>query len=207
MASRSRRGGDPDTQRERAGETRARIIAVARQMFAEAGFYATATTEIVARARLTRGALYHHFADKEDLFAQVFRDVAQDLVTRSNAAVAPLSGDLWPQVTEAFRQYLLLIASNEEYRRILLIDGQAVLGWSCWRELQTEFVASGPAEALQLLMNEGLVPPQPTMPLACMIQAALHDAAITIANSPFPSGAAEEAMAAFLFVLQGIRKD
>jgi AcrR family transcriptional regulator len=181
-------------------------LATARKLFGEAGYHATGTTEIVARSRLTRGALYHHFAGKEGLFEAVFRQVASELVNRSNTAVAGLSGDLWPQVQEAFRQYLLLIATTKEYRRILLIDGPAVLGWVRWRELQSEFVAKGAAEALQLLMDRGLVQQQPAMPLACMIQATLQDAALTIANAPADSNAAEEAMAAFLFVLNGIKR-
>ena len=204
--ARSRRGGDPDTQRLRAQATRGDILATARKLFGEAGYHATGTTEIVARSQLTRGALYHHFAGKEDLFEAVFRQVAGELVNRSNRAVADLSGELWSQVQEAFRQYLLLIAATEEYRRILLIDGPAVLGWVRWRELQSEFVGKGTSDALQLLMDSGLLQRQPTMALACMIQATLQDAALTIANAPAGSNAADEAMAAFLFVLNGIKR-
>lgn len=206
VVSRSRRGGNLDTQRARAVTTRASIVLVARALFAEAGFHATGTTEIAARAGLTRGALYHHFADKEELFCEVFRLVAAELVERSNSAVMSLSGDLWPQVTAAFRQYLLLVADNDEYRRILLVDGPAVLGWARWRDLQSEFVAQGTANALEMLMADGLVMRQPAMPLACMIQAALHDAALTIASLPPASDQAAEAMAAFFFVLRGIRQ-
>ncbi len=205
-AAPSRRGGDPETQRERALATRSDILATARKLFGEAGYHTTGTTEIVTLSGMTRGALYHHFAGKEDLFEAVFRQVAGELVNRSNTAVARLSGELWPQVQEAFRQYLLLIAATKEYRRILLIDGPAVLGWVRWRELQSEFVAQGIAEALQLLMDGGLVQRQPTMALACMIQATLQDAALTIANAPAGSNVADEAMAAFLFILNGIKK-
>jgi AcrR family transcriptional regulator len=203
----SHRGGNPEAQRERAIITRSAIVTVARKLFAEAGYHATGTSEIAARAKLTRGALYHHFADKDDLFAAVFRQVAQELDERSKSAVAALSGDLWPQVTQAFRHYLALVAENAEYRRIMLIDGPAVLGWARWRDLQTEFVGQGTANALQMLIDKGLVAPQPTMALAYMIQAALHDAALTIANTTHPSEAAEEAVAAFFFLLDGIRHD
>ena len=202
----SNRGGTPEAQKERAAATRTAILAVARKLFGENGYHATGTSEIVAQSRLTRGALYHHFSGKEDLFEAVFRMVAEELVTRANASVAPLSGDLWQQVQEAFRQYLHLIAENEAFRRILLIDGPAVLGWAQWRALQSEFIASGAAQALQMLMDRGLVEQRPAMPLACMIQAALGDAAMTIAHAPAGSSAAEEAMAAFQFVLRGIRR-
>jgi hypothetical protein len=112
---------------------------------------------------------------------------------------------LWRKVTQAFRHYLLIVAQTDEYRRILLIDGPAVLGWARWRELQSAFVARGTADALQMLMDEGLVEQQPTKALAGMIQAALHDAALSIAHSPQPPATAEETMSAFFFILQGIR--
>ncbi len=202
----SGRGGNIEAQRERAIATRAAILDVARRLFADVGFHAAGTVEIAARAQLTRGALYHHFADKKDLFAAVFRIVAEELNARSRSAVAELAGDLWPQVTEAFRHYLMLVAENAEYRRILLIDGPAVLGWARWRDLHSEFVAQGTADALHMLMDQGTVERQPVAALAGMIQAALHDAALTIANAPQPVAAAAEAMAAFSFIMRGMRR-
>lgn len=202
----SNRGGTFAAQRERAVTTRADLITAARALFAEAGYHGTGTTEIVARAAVTRGALYHHFADKEALFSEVFRTIAAELIRRSNSEVAPLSGNLWSQVNAAFSQYLRLVTSNEEYRRILLIDGPVVLGWARWRKLQSEFVASGTTEALQMLMDHGIVERQPAEPLAYVIQAALNDVALTIAHSPNPAQSSKESMAAFLFLLKGIRQ-
>lgn len=205
-SAKSNRGGNLDVLRERAIATRACLLAAARELFTEAGYHATGTTEIVARAALTRGALYHHFAGKEGLFEEVFRMSIAELVSRSNSAAVALSGDTWTKVTAAFTQYLGLVAANEEYQRILLIDGPAVLGWTRWRELQSEFVAKGTTEALQMLMDQGLVTRQPAEPLAYLIQAALNDAAMAIAHAPDPAQASKEAMAAFLFLLQGIRR-
>lgn len=202
----SNRGGNITELRERAIKTRACLLAAARELFTETGYHATGTTEIVARAALTRGALYHHFADKEDLFKEVFRTTAAELVSRSNSAAGALSDDSWSKVIAAFSHYLELVASNEGYQRILLIDGPAVLGWVHWRELQIEFVAKGTSEALQLLMDQGIVARQPADPLANLIQAALNDAAMTIAHSQNPAQASKEAMTAFLFLLQGIRR-
>lgn len=204
--SSSNRGGSPQSQRARAAETRDVILSVARASFADAGYHATGTTQIAARAGMTRGALYHHFADKEALFLAVFRLLAEELAEKSSAAVADMSGDLWPQVTQAFRHYLLLIAANPDYRRILLVDGPAVLGWARWRELQSEYVATRTADALQLLMDAGLVTRRPTKPLAAIIQAALHDAALSMANAPDAPDLRDAVMEAFLFVFQGIRR-
>ncbi|WP_052223481.1 TetR/AcrR family transcriptional regulator [Novosphingobium malaysiense] len=200
----SNRGGAPEAQRERAAATRAALVATARALFGEAGYHATGTTEIVARSTFTRGALYHHFADKEDLFAEVFREVLAELVAKTNASVADMSGDLWPQVCAAFRQYLNRIANEPEYQRILLIDGPAVLGWLRWRALMSEFVATGTADALDMMMNEGLVARQPPMPLAHLLQAALNDAALDIANSQSPVETEQAVSAAFLSLLAGL---
>ena len=202
----SNRGGTPAAQKTRAAETRAGVVAAARKLFAETGYHATGTTEIAASAAMTRGALYHHFAGKEELFAEVFREVAQELIDRSNSSVAPMAGDLWSKVSAAFRQYLHLVAASEEYQRILLIDGPAVLGWARWRALQSEVVASGTTEALRLLMERDVLARQPAEPLAYLIQAALNDTALTIAHASNPTQASNEAMAAFDFLLQGMRK-
>ncbi len=203
--AKSNRGGSLEALRERAVATRASLLIAARELFADAGYHATGTTEIVSRAAVTRGALYHHFADKEDLFEAVFRTIVAELVSRSNSAAAG-SGDTWSKIVAAFSQYLELVASNEEYQRILLVDGPAVLGWGRWRDLQSEFVAKGTTEALQLLMDQGLVAHQPAEPLAYLIQAALNDAAMSIAHAQNSKQASKEAMTAFLFLLQGIRR-
>lgn len=204
--AKSNRGGNPAALRERAIATRACLLATARKLFTESGYHATGTSEIVARSAMTRGALYHHFSGKEELFSEVFRTTAEELVSRSNSTVTGSSGDTWSKVIAAFSQYLELVASNDEYQRILLIDGPAVLGWARCRELQSEFVASGTEEALLMLMDQGIVQRQPVAPLASLIQAALNDAAMTIAHSPKPSPASKDAMNAFRFLLQGIRK-
>jgi AcrR family transcriptional regulator len=202
----SNRGGSLAAQRDRAMATRIDLLTAARKLFAEAGYHATGTTEIAAQADMTRGALYHHFEGKEELFAEVFREVAQELVNRSNASVAPLTRGLWATVSAAFQLYLQLVAANEEYQRILLIDGPAVLGWARWRALQSEFVASGTIDALQLLMERGLMEPQPAAPLAYLIQAALNDAALSIAHAPATGPVRKEAMNAFDFLLVSIGK-
>ena len=113
---------------ERAEATRAALVSAARRLFVERGYHDTSTEEIVALAGVgTRGALYHHFADKRTLFVAVFEAVEQDLVA---AAGGSLADDLPP--LELLRAGLIgfLDASlTPEVQRVLLIDGPAVLGW------------------------------------------------------------------------------
>lgn len=205
LVVKSNRGGTVAVQRERAVATCAALIASARALFTDPGYNATGTSDVVARAAVTRGALYHHFADKEELFEAVFRQVLEDLNQQATTAVSGLSGRLWAQVVAAFETYLSLIAGSLEFQRILLIDGPAVLGWRRWRDLQTECTTSRTAEALRKLMRKGLVDERPPEPLANLVQAALNDAALSIAHAADPRAAAAEATDAFVFLLEGLR--
>lgn len=200
------RGGSPELQRERATATRAALVAAARAIFARSGFHDARAVDIAKAASVTRGALYHHFADKEALFEEVCHAVADELNRLTAASVAGLPDDLWAKICGAFDKYLELVASQGEYQRILLIDGPAVLGWQRWRELQSEHVAKGTAEALRMLMDRNLIAPRPAEPLANLIQAALNDAALSLAHPAATGKAAEaETRDAFLFLLERIR--
>src|SRR3954463_15849475 len=114
-------------RQEKAEETRRRVVAAARRLFSEQGYFSTGTTEIVHAADVgTRGALYHHFADKQALFEAVFEEVELDLAAKAAVTISATTG------FERLRHGLhaFLDASLEpEVRRIILVDGPAVLGW------------------------------------------------------------------------------
>lgn len=186
-------------------ETRATLLRVARSLFTEQGYHATGTHEIVAKASVTRGALCHHFPEKRDLFEAVFKDVARQLNQETRAKL-PDSGDTWSLMVSGFSRYLELVAASREYRQILLIDGPAVLGWQHWRELQSEFTAADIAMALKILMKNGLLPLQPELPLAHILQAAVHDAALAIAYSAEPAVAEREVINAVSFLTDSLRR-
>ncbi len=116
-----------------AAETRAKLMAVARRLFAEKGYAAAATEEIVAEAGVTRGALYHQFADKRALFAAVFEEIAQgvlgDIEQDAMASAGPI-GALKAGSIAFFEGALA-----PDVRQIYLIDGPAVLGWAEWRAI------------------------------------------------------------------------
>jgi AcrR family transcriptional regulator len=88
--SRNRHAGGPVEQAQR---TRERVLAAARGLFAERGYFGTGTTDIVQAAGVgTRGALYHHFPDRPTLFRAVFEQVEVDLIEQAGAAVAGKTG-------------------------------------------------------------------------------------------------------------------
>ena len=185
----------------RAAATRSTLVAVARGRFAEAGYHATSTTDLVALASVTRGALYHHFADKEALFEAVLREVADDVNKRAQATVAGLSGDTWRQMTESFDAYLGLVTADAGIQRILLIDGPAVLGWGRWRDLQAELILADVVTTLRMLMDQGVVARRPPEPLAQLVLALLNEAALEIAHGT----AAEVAGDALHVLVRGLR--
>jgi AcrR family transcriptional regulator len=181
------------------------LIAVARRRFAEAGYHAAGTPELVRLAGVTRGALYHHFRDKQQLFEAVFRQVADELSGAAGAAVAPLVDDPWRQLLEGLRAYLRLVAASREAQRILLLDGPAVFGWARWREIQSDYTFGQLVRTLQRLVDRGLIAARPPAPLAHLMLAALNDAAMSIAHAGDAQAALIEAGDALSALVAGLR--
>src|SRR5436190_10759703 len=113
------------TQAERRAQTRAALIAAGRTLFTERGFAGAGREEIVERAGLTRGALYHHFASKEDLFAAVYEEVERDLTEAVIVAAAATDDPIESLRLGAFA--FLDAAATPDVRRIVLLHGPAVL--------------------------------------------------------------------------------
>lgn len=185
--------------------TQKRLLSAARSLFAEAGFHETGTNDVVAKAGATRGALYHHFAGKVELFEAVFRQVASELYESANRSAAPFSGDPWKQLTFAIDTYLKLVASNAEFQRIVLIDGPVVLGWQRWRSIQTEYLLHGFVRTLEMLIARGIIAPRPPEPLASLIMAALDDASLSIAHSTAPHETQRQLAAALISLVEGLQ--
>ena len=204
IAAPSRAARRPGIQRVKSAATRAALIAAARARFAEVGYHAAGTNDVVAMASVTRGALYHHFADKEALFEAVFRQVYDEVSWATRAAAAPMAGDTWRQLVTGVTAHLRLRVESPEAQRILLIDGPVVFGWQRWRELQTATLL-GMVQTLWLLMDRGIIARHPAEPLAHLIVAALNDAALSIAHAPDPKAALAAFTGAILALLEGLR--
>jgi AcrR family transcriptional regulator len=181
------------TREEQAVLTRATLVRAARQLFAMKGYHATGTHEIVAAAKVTRGALAYYFPKKEDLFIAVFEEVQRDLMVRAQANVGNLTGkDYWT----AFRNGLVAFldaAAKPEVQRILLLDGPVVLGWANWRKLEAHYGLGSIKTAVAAAIEAGLIRPTPIDPLAHLILAAIDEAALLIAHAKKPAKARAEA--------------
>src|SRR5271168_1017595 len=149
------------TQADRSAATRDALVAAARGLFAAQGFAEVSTDAIVAAAGVTRGALYHQFADKTALFDAVLDAVEADIARRLTDGVAA-AGITDP--VEAIRHVIrawLDICVEPEIHRIALIDGPSVVGWAHWREVCQRHVF-GLAQALLTRGIElGRIRPQP----------------------------------------------
>lgn len=164
-------------------DTRRALIAAARDLFTTAGFQATLTEEIVRNAGLTRGALYHHFRDKEDLFAAVFAEVAdeveQSLIRRSTSPDPVSAWDLFLANSEV---HLEAATKNAAYRQIVLIDGPSVLGRDAWSASRGGPLAKI-AEYLTDAVREGVLEPLPAEAMAHLLGAIGTGAVMYVAQA------------------------
>jgi AcrR family transcriptional regulator len=174
------------TQSERRAHTRAALIDAGRVLFTERGFAGAGREEIVERAGLTRGALYHHFASKEELFAAVYEAVESDLC---DAVIVAAAGSSDP-VDELRLGALAFLdaAANPEVRRIVLVDGPAVLPSEVQHEIAQRYGLGLVVAALSAVDAVGRLAVGPVELLAPVLLAALHEAATSIADGRDPNG-------------------
>jgi AcrR family transcriptional regulator len=192
------------TQADRTATTRAALVAAARALFAEHGYADVGTERVAQAAGVTRGALYHQFTDKADLFAAVLEAVEVDLTARLVDAVAAAATDDPLDVLVAGADAWLDACREPEVRRIALLDGPAVLGWERWREVGMRHGLGLVAALLGELVAAGAIPVQPIEPLAHVLIGALDEAAIYVALAEDPDRARAEAGAVLRRVVTAV---
>lgn len=171
----------------------------------EKGYFETGTEEIVMAAAVgTRGALYHHFADKRALFLAVIREVQDAIGTAVAARIA--GGDPLDRLTSGLSAFLDLAAQRGEVQRILLIEGPVVLGWEVWRSLEAEYGLNSLEAMLRAGVDARVVHEQPLRPLAHLLLALVDEAALYIANFPDQEEARVEMGNAIERLLVGLRR-
>ena len=169
------------TQAERLAATRAALLRAARAIFAEAGYEAAATEEIVKRAKVTRGALYYHFEDKRALFEAVFEEVARGIAATVDEMATPVTDPLAAMVegTQAFLDACL----DPAVRRIYLIDAPAVLGWHRWREIDAPHGVRSLREGVAAVLEKQPNPALTIEPVTFLLSGAFNEAALWIAEA------------------------
>jgi AcrR family transcriptional regulator len=191
------------TQAQRRAATTRALLDAARSLFAEKGYHETAAEEIVRRAGLTRGALYHHFEDKKDLFRVVVDEMEGEIDEEIEAAERA-QPDLPEAVMAGYRAFVDAVL-DPEMRRTFFLEGPSVLGWE-WREIDARHAVGKIEEGLETLIAEGFVEPQPVGPLARLINGTLLEAAFFVAASEDPEAARDEVWGAMERLVGGLMR-
>src|SRR5919109_584516 len=184
--------------------TRARLVRVARDLFARRGYNDVSTEEIVRRAGVTRGALYHHFRDKRDLFAAVVEQIEQEVMQKV-AETALAEGDPWEQQSAAIGAYLA-VCLEPAVQRIVLTDAPSVLGLAAGREIEAKYGLALVQAGLRRVMDAGYIEEQPVEPLAHLLLGALTEGGLLIGRSGDRQAARREVGDGLSRLLQGLRK-
>lgn len=168
--------------------TRRELLDAGRDLFSSKGYADARTVEIVARAGLTRGALYHHFGSKEGLFVEVLEEVHNELSAEVRRR-AQLSNS---SVVEAIRlgfQAWLDVALQPNVRQILLIDGPAVVGWETWHEIDLRHGFGITSQAVELAMEVGELKPASVHELTHVLLGAVTQAGLELSRLDNPNAA------------------
>jgi AcrR family transcriptional regulator len=196
------RAGTASRQIDRSTATRARLVKAARELFAERPYADVGTEEIVRRAHVTRGALYHHFADKRDLFRAVHEQLEAELVESiGRQLVESASEDPVEGLRTGVRSYLDA-CEDPSFARVTLIDAPAVLGWAEWRRIDEEHALRLIVLGLEGAMDAGALRRAPVQPFAQLLLATMGEAGLRVANG---EGTRDEVEAALMMLLDGLR--
>lgn len=184
-------------------ETRRRLLEVAWALFSSEGYAHVSLKDVVSVAEVTKGALYHHFGSKVELFAEVVqmahREVAEEVETSAEEA----GDDPW-QAFLAGCEAFVAACTDERRRRLMLLDGPVVLGWSRWREMDDAGAGASLRAGLDELMDGGLLRPLPVEALTRLLSGAMNDAALWVADGDGQSRLAD-AHSALRALLEGLR--
>jgi AcrR family transcriptional regulator len=184
--------------------TTAALTAAARELFTSPGYANVGTEEIVQRAGVSRGALYHYYSGgKEELFRAVLVQISAE-TARQVASDALAHEDPWQALVVGVDAFLDACA-RPDIQRIVLVDGPSVLGWDVWRAIDSEHVLGLVEAALQRAIDAGQLASQPAKALAQVLLGALHEAAMVVADADDPIAARVEMGTTVRRLLDGLR--
>jgi AcrR family transcriptional regulator len=189
--------------KEQSEMTARRIREVATALFAERGYASVGLEEVAAVVAVTRGAVYHHYRNKQALFEAVAAE-AQQQVAAAVVAAADGTDDLWDAFLAGCRAFLAA-SVTDTHRRILLVDAPAVMGWSAWRAQDAAASGRHLVEAVASLSAAGYVHVTSAESTAALLSGAMNEAALRIAEAPDRTAALEETWADLLHLLSGLR--
>ena len=185
--------------------TKRALVDVAEERFTEAGYAAAALDAIVAGARVTKGALYHHFSGKQALFEAVFERVEDDAAKRIQDALRG-QHDPWSKALAGLRAFLAVV-QEPRYLRIVIQEGPAVLGYERFREQEGRSPFANVLEIVRSVLEAGSWELDEAMlhTYARIFFGALSSAGESVAAASDPEEAAERVEVAIAFLLSGVQ--
>ena len=192
------------TQAERTEATRGRLIATGRRLFGEKGFAATSTEEILSEAEVSRGALYHHFSSKTDLFRATFEAVEEEL-TANLLEIATAGGETDPvKILELGFNAFLDQCVKPEVQRIVMLDAPTVLGWDTWHELDERYAFGTIKAVLAVAAESGRIDPDAVDSITHLLVGAVMQAGMVVARADDPVAAKQRLGESFALLVSTI---
>jgi AcrR family transcriptional regulator len=181
------------------------VVEAAHELFMERDYEQVSTEQILERSGVSRGALYHHFPTKLDLFRAVFVASERRVIDRI-AAQAPASATPFEALLTLARGYMRAAETDEELRRIGLGQSRAVLGWEGWRAACTELGIGAALAGVTAAIEAGELPPRDPETIAIVLLGALIEAAMLILVAEDRAAARERSEAVIIDLLEGLRR-
>lgn len=192
------------SQAERRAATTAAILASARTLLAARGFEATSIDDIALAAGVAKGAVYHHYPSKEAIFLEVLDAVHKDVAAAEPPAEMLGVTDPVELIGAGVLHYLRVV-SEPATRRILLIDGPVVIGWTRWREIDDRYFGGGAKVAMRVLL--GPEASEAEVDAAThLVMGAVMEAALVCATADDPATSARELVDGLKRMLAGLRR-
>jgi AcrR family transcriptional regulator len=185
--------------------TKQALVDSATDLFTKNGYAGTSLDAIVKRARVTKGALYHHFSGKQALFEAAFNQVETKAMTQLSKAIDG-EGSPWERALEGVQEYIK-VCLDPTYQRLVIREAPVVMGIERWREAEERFSYGIVRDVLEQLIEAGELGDIPVEVTARMMFASLSAGANIIAEASDPKKASAEVFTALIHMIEGIRRD
>jgi AcrR family transcriptional regulator len=185
--------------------TRQALVDSALDLFTKRGYAGTSLEAIVKRARVTKGALYHHFSGKQALFEAAFDQVETAAMQRLSDVVAG-DGTAWERAIAGIKAYVR-VCLEPSYQRIVIHEAPVVMGWERWREAEEHFSYGLVRATVEALVDAGEIEPLPVEVTTRVLFGALSAGAETIASSADAKKTGAEVMQTIVAVMSGMRRN
>ncbi len=173
------------------------------ELFTKRGYAGTSLDEVAKRARLTKGALYHHFSGKQALFEAAF-DSVENTFMRKLGEIVSAPGDPWETAMAGLRAYVR-VCLEPAYQRIVIHEAPVVMGWERWREAEEHFSYGLLRTTIEVLVTSGELEQLPVETMTRLLFGALSAGASTIAGASDPRKASAEVERTIIRVVEGLR--